>query len=295
MSAQMTLKILSNRLSALFTIQSAAEWDNVGLLVGDQSRLVHRMFLTNDLTSKALQDAINKSNNEHCLILTYHPIIFRSIKSIITESDWQKEIMLKCIQNNLSIYSPHTALDSMYGGVNDWLASMFKEAKMDFTLEPLERQEITGLMDTSIAMAQKQRFSFLMSNHWMGNGRLVSLKSPIEVSRIVQLIKNFLKLNHLRVTSNHVEDPKVRSIAICPGSGGSLLKHVPSNSMFLTGEMGHHQLLDAIHRDIIVVLTEHSNCERGYLLDVLLGALKTLFPELEIDILNDGDDPIRII
>ena len=33
----------------------------------------------------------------------------------------------------------------------------------------------------------------------------------------------------------------------------------------ITGEMGHHEVLDFNHQGTTVILTEHSNCERGYL------------------------------
>lgn len=38
---------------------------------------------------------------------------------------YQERIALKCIENKIALYSPHTSFDSIRGGVNDWLAGAF--------------------------------------------------------------------------------------------------------------------------------------------------------------------------
>lgn len=35
--------------------------------------------------------------------------------------------------------------------------------------------------------------------------------------------------------------------------------------LFITGEMSHHELLDATAKNISVIMLNHSNSERGYL------------------------------
>lgn len=67
---------------------------------------------------------------------------------------------------------------------------------------------------------------------------------------------------------------KIKTIACCAGSGGSCLKtylsryekgEVPKLDLFLTGEMSHHDVLEAVQNGVTVLLTEHSNSERGFL------------------------------
>ncbi|KAM9929701.1 hypothetical protein OXX80_009598, partial [Metschnikowia pulcherrima] len=66
------------------------------------------------------------------VVIAYHPFIFRGLKSI-TPQDPQQKSLIKLIQNNISVYSPHTAVDSAKGGVNDFLADgisgQYKEKK----------------------------------------------------------------------------------------------------------------------------------------------------------------------
>lgn len=83
-----------------------------------------------------------------------------------------------------------------------------------------------------------------------------------------------------------------------------MLKGVDAD-LFFTGEMTHHDVIRSNIAGASVILTEHSNCERGYLADVLQPALQRLLPsppppadpDLLFDIVvSDADrDPITIV
>lgn len=53
-------------------------------------------------------------------------------------------------------------------------------------------------------------------------------------------------------------------MALCAGSGSSVLKGVQAD-LYLTGEMLHHDILDAAQNGVHVVLCNHSDSERGFL------------------------------
>jgi len=59
-------------------------------------------------------------------------------------------------------------------------------------------------------------------------------------------------------------DSVITSVAVCAGSGGSVLQG-QTVDLLVTGEMSHHQVLDAVHQGVNVILTRHSNSERGFL------------------------------
>lgn len=106
-------------------------WDNVGLLVEPNSTNsnVERVFLTNDLTEPVLDEAIEKQVQ---LIISYHPPIFTGLKRL-TQNNWKERIVLKCVQNGIAVYSPHTSWDAVTPGINDWLVSAFgKGSKFRF-------------------------------------------------------------------------------------------------------------------------------------------------------------------
>lgn len=103
-------------------LELAEDWDNVGLLIEPTSpRKISHIMLTNDLTETVLEEAIQKQVE---LIVSYHPPVFRPMKRLRTEK-WKDRIVLKCVENCIAVYSPHTALDSVDGGINDWLLRCF--------------------------------------------------------------------------------------------------------------------------------------------------------------------------
>lgn len=53
------------------------------------------------------------------------------------------------------------------------------------------------------------------------------------------------------------------------------------NLIEYTGEMSHHEVLDAVHKGIHVILTRHSNSERGFLKVAANHHLKNLMPEVQ--------------
>lgn len=99
-------------------LQLAEEWDNVGLLVGDALRpLSGPVLLTIDLDTAVAEEAIAMNAGA---IVAYHPPIFRPFKRLTAESG-HGALLLRLIERGLAIYSPHTALDAVPGGVTDWL------------------------------------------------------------------------------------------------------------------------------------------------------------------------------
>ena len=93
----------------------AEEWDNVGLLINPlKPRQVKKIMLTIDLTEAVADEAIAAKTD---LIVTYHPILFRPANRLNADSAYDRAV-LKLVQKNIAVYSPHTALDAVIGGVN---------------------------------------------------------------------------------------------------------------------------------------------------------------------------------
>lgn len=109
-------------LHRLFPTDLAEDWDNVGLLLEpSEVTFIETILLTNDLTDKVMDEAITRGVN---LIISYHPPLFRPFKSL-RQDEWKNRIVVRCLENKIAVYSPHTSSDAMQGGVNDWLLSPF--------------------------------------------------------------------------------------------------------------------------------------------------------------------------
>ncbi|KAL8633306.1 hypothetical protein Q9189_001027 [Teloschistes chrysophthalmus] len=99
-------------------------WDNTGLLLEAPfdpiRRQMNSVLLTIDLTKAVADEAIERKD---CVVVAYHPIIFRGLKSL-TLSDYQQQSLLRLALEGISVYSPHTAVDAAPGGLADWLADI---------------------------------------------------------------------------------------------------------------------------------------------------------------------------
>lgn len=107
----------------------AEGWDNVGLIVGSVERVIDGpLLLTIDLTPPVLAEAI-------CLkaraIVAYHPPLFHPLKRLTDGpgSSQTERVLLGAIGAGIAVYSPHTALDAVDGGVTDWLADGVLETR----------------------------------------------------------------------------------------------------------------------------------------------------------------------
>ncbi|EXJ73693.1 uncharacterized protein A1O5_03455 [Cladophialophora psammophila CBS 110553] len=100
-------------------------FDNTGLLVEapfipSRPRNRNSVLLTVDLTRAVADEAIE---NNHSVIVAYHPIIFRGLKSITTD-DTQQLSMTLLLAHGISVYCPHTAVDIVPDGMADWLCDI---------------------------------------------------------------------------------------------------------------------------------------------------------------------------
>ncbi len=96
----------------------AAEWDNVGLLVGQSTDDAKHIMLCIDLTEKVLAEAIRTKTQ---MVMAYHPVIFKPISKLTADAS---PIAYSAARAGLSVYSMHTALDAAPGGTNDVLAEL---------------------------------------------------------------------------------------------------------------------------------------------------------------------------
>ena len=97
-----------------------------------------------------------------------------------------------------------------------------------------------------------------------GQGRVVELGKPVPIATLVTRLKK-----HLGVKLLDVAWPggakKVRRVGLCAGAGGSLMGDAGPIDVFLTGEMRHHDVLEASAKGVGVVLAGHTQTERPYL------------------------------
>jgi dinuclear metal center YbgI/SA1388 family protein len=148
----------------------AQSWDNVGLLIGDPEQNVKNVLLTIDVTQAVVAEA---KELETDLILSYHPVIWDGLKKIRT--DGPARSVHEIIRSGISVFSIHTALDAVGGGVNDGLAEILgiqdpKPIGDYVQYAPQEYYKFVVFVPVE-AMAQVANAVFEAGAGWIGNYR----------------------------------------------------------------------------------------------------------------------------
>ncbi len=101
------------------------KWDNTGFQIGDPEKEVEKVLLSLDLTEEVFQKALEIKAH---MIITHHPLIFNSLKSI-TRLNPKEKLIYNIIKEDIVVYNAHTNLDLTLNGVNDTLAQVLEIKK----------------------------------------------------------------------------------------------------------------------------------------------------------------------
>jgi len=128
----------------------------------------------------------------------------------------------------------------------------------------------------------------------MGVGRRIHLDKPVQLDELARKLKKHLGIGYVRVAPAAGKDDRieVQSVGLCAGAGGSVCEMALDDGceVFITGEMTHHQVVAATARGCTVMLTGHTNSERGYL-PTLKAQLLELLPTANISV-SKADAPL---
>jgi len=218
--------------------RSAQEnWDNSGMQIGDTGREVSSVLLTTDVT----EDVVNESIISGCqLIISHHPLLFHGLKQVCGQSP-QARIVAKAIQHDIAIYSAHTNLDSVAGGINTRLA------------EKLGLERISGLVD--------ERMSGLVGERKIGLGAIGELPEAMPFEAFIAHVRDILQCTYVRYTRG--KNDTVKRVALCGGSGAEFIETAIERGadVYLTADCKYHEFQDAAGR-IGLIDIDHWYSER---------------------------------
>ena len=114
------VKHITAQIEELCPLTYAEDFDNVGLLVGDDMQTVTGVLVALDCLESTVDEAIKHQCN---LIVSFHPIIFKGLKKL-NGKNYVERAVIKAIKNDIAIYAMHTALDNSFKGVSAKMAEM---------------------------------------------------------------------------------------------------------------------------------------------------------------------------
>lgn len=202
-------------------------WDNSGLQIGMLNSNIKNIMLTLDIDYEAVEHAV-KNNIQ--LIITHHPFLFSSLKSI-DYSTYEGRIIRELILNNINLYSMHTNFDMADKGVNHRLA---------------EKLNIGVYETLSISGADGAGYGGIGS---------ISTRNIIEYASEV---KERLNTGHLKLYCND-KSRSVERVAFCGGSGSEFINDAISKGadVYITGDIKYHQAQSALQNNLCIIDAGH--------------------------------------
>lgn len=240
-------------------------WDNPGLQVGDPEMNVTAVLLCLDVTEDIVKEAVKKDCN---MIVSHHPLIFGGLKRL-TDATPVERIAAFAIRNNIAIYSAHTNLDSTFEGVSYEMAHMLGLTECR-PLEPSHSGDET-----------------------QGLG-IVGQVSPTPKLEFLRKVRDAFEVKDLRYSAQ-TPGIVVRKVALCGGSGGSLLKEAIASGaeVYLCGDLKYHDFT-SYGADILLADIGHFEselCSRK----ILYRAIREQIPDCVIYVSDCEKNPIRIL
>ena len=114
------IKHITAQIEELCPLTYAEDFDNVGLLVGNDIQTVTGILVALDCLETTVDEAIANNCN---LIVAFHPIIFKGLKKL-NGKNYVERAVIKAVKNDIAIYAMHTALDNSFKGVSAKMAEM---------------------------------------------------------------------------------------------------------------------------------------------------------------------------
>ena len=224
-------------IEATYPKHAALEWDNVGLLVGRTEKEVKKIYVALDATDAVIERAV-ASNVD--MLITHHPLLFSPLKKI-TDEHFIGGRVVKLLQHDISYYAMHTNYDVC--GMADISAAILGLDGAE-TLEVTDKESMEGI------------------------GKVGDFSGPMSLQSCGEFIKEKFQLDSVKVFGDL--SSTVQRVAICPGSGKGMteLALEKNADVLVTGDIGHHEGIDAVAQGLAIIDAGHYGLEHIFIEDM---------------------------
>lgn len=248
------LKCISEIIEHFAPLDTQESWDNSGwqiCLDKNNRSNVNKILVTLEVNEEVVAEAVN---SEVQLIVCHHPLIFGGVKSV-NDKTVTGNMIVKLIQNGISVYATHTPFDKCSGGNNDYLAELLKLTEI---------RMIPG-DETGICRM----------------GELKESVTPTELAEQYaectgQDIRNYRLAGHL--------NRAVKMIGICTGAGSEFFSAASAAGceLFVTGDVKYHEAQHAREQGITLLDLGHFGSEQIFTENMAGILRRSLGEEVEI-------------
>ena len=214
------------------------EYDNIGLILGDEEKEVSRVICCLDVTMRVIDEAIAAGAG---LIIAHHPVIWNPVNRITAHTVLGRKL-LKAAEHGIAIYAAHTNLDFVRDGINDYVASL------------LGLHNVTSLAP--------------YIDGETGYGRVGDLSNKVYSSVFKGEVESVLHDGYVRTVGEPYA--QVKRVAVIYGGSGGDTKYVDmaiaaGADCLVTADVKHHVAMYAWESGITLIEPQHFTMEHCYI------------------------------
>lgn len=265
-----TLEAVDAVINRLWPLPGAESWDTPGLAVGDPSAEVSHVHLAVDAVVDTADEAAEVGAD---MLLVHHPLLFHGATSV-AESTTKGAVIARLVRSGTALIAAHTNADVVQTGTSRVLAERLGLTE--------QRPIAESALDASGAT---------------GIGIVGRAPAPLTLIALARRLSEILPptAGGVRVAGHH--ERIVETVALCGGSGDSLLDHprVLGADVYITSDLRHHPASDA--RELMLLgrgpaLIDVSHWASEWLwLDTAAAELRRELPDLEVTVSDLRTDP----
>ena len=227
----MKVREVTSVIEAFAPLSLQESYDNSGLIVGRYDDEVSKILLAVDVTEEVIDEAVEQGCD---MIITHHPIIFQPVKRFNSASPAERCVE-QAIRRGIVLYAAHTNLDSTPQGMS-WRVA-----------------QILGLKDVEVMQAT--------SPDGAGFGVVGELNGATPSLDFMRQVMEKFGVKALR--HSDIVKPEVKRVAICTGSGGSLIDVARASGadIYLTADLKYN---DFMRHENSIILADMGHFESEY-------------------------------
>lgn len=257
---KMKVKEIIERLAKDYPPHLACAWDNPGLQVGHADREVKKIIVALDATDAVIGACIKKGAQ---LLVTHHPLLMSGLKQI-NDGSYLGRKVLALAEHGVAHYAMHTNYD---------VTQMAQLAKERLHLTDAQVLEETGNLEDGTVC---------------GIGSVGKLPQEMTAGECCAYVKEAFGLSSVRLFGDPAA--RIERLAVSPGSGKSMIAPALQKGaqLLVTGDIGHHDGLDAVDQGLLVIDAGHYGVEQIFIRQ-MAEYLSGSFPQIKVEAVESGE------
>lgn len=240
-------------------------FDNTGLAVGHPSAGIDGVIVCVDATLEVLDEAQAIGAD---MVVSHHPSIFNPLRHL-TGSTYSEQVAERAIRAGIALYSAHTNLDAVPGGMSYRLAGLIG----------VENPVLLGSPRTGLP------------GHGYGVvGRLPRSEDATEFLKRVKLSLGTGAVRHSDIVAR-----EVTRVALCTGAGGSQIGDAiaAGADIYLSADMRYNNFIDARGR---ITIADFGHFETEYCaIDLLYDIITKKLPNFAVYKSRHSRNPVNYL